>query len=281
MEPPEKTYAFNALPSSHIIAETTMIAEGLRTYLQESKNPEFEHTWKKKNEADQLNACDALPEIIARLMDFREWLDVDCKNKEYIKALISEEDETLSGCLNHVSSTVMFCYVSFAFVKKFLEMRFPLLVISDKATVADKFGFWIPPTFENEVDTEIFSQIFANMNEIKDGLFHKAELQDKTYDEIVTFLDDVKKIYPQGVQVSCTATASLRTWRRIFQRAVGFRGDAEMRFTLLHLAYKFKKRYPNVFQDMSVADKDGTIYGFDSIMSSVDAWKKFSFHFAR
>jgi len=276
----ETTYAYNGLPSSHIIGETKLVVEGMETFLHEIDDQNFETTWKKVNQNEKINAAEAVIEYMARFTDIEEWVEDTQPNSEYIKRLIQKEDESCNSPFDHSTVTVLFNNVSMMLVKSVLEYRLNHLIISESARPVLNMGFWLPPAMEsNENYKEVFSQIFANLNDIKTKFFESMDLANLTNEEIHKKVADVSRIYPWGTQIICSMTAGLGIWRNLFKLAGSFNADPELRFIFLHLAYKFKNRYTHVFQDMVVMNAEGETFGFDTVISSLDAWKYLKIHF--
>ena len=194
--------------------------------------------------------------------------------------LIGKESESYNSPFDHSTVTVLFNNVSMMMVKNILEYRLNRLIISESARPVLKMGFWVPPAIEtNENYKAAFSQVFANLNEIKTKFFESMDLANLSNDEIHKKVADVSRIYPWGTQIICSMTAGLGVWRKLFELCGTFQADEELRFVFLHLAYKFKNRYQNVFKDMVLMNKNEEIFGFDTVVSSLDAWKDLKIHF--
>lgn len=276
-----RSFAYNGLPSSHIIGETKMVPEGLRTFLHEIEDTTFEKEWKKRNDEDQVSPSEALVEMVARFTDEEEWVEDNQRNHDYLAMLIEKDKFSSNSLMNHGNVTVLFNNVSMLFVKKVLEYRSLGLQISDKPRNTLKMGFWVPPSLnEDNRIKEGYAQVYANLNDIKNGLINEMgipELEDP--EEIKSRLADVSRIMPWGSQVIAGMTAGLGTWRHLFYQTADWDVDSEIRFVFLHLAYKMKQRYGNIFQDMVVINRAGDTFGFGTILSSLDAWTDYRIHF--
>lgn len=269
----EMSYAYNGIPSSHIIAESKTVVDGLKTFLHEINDPEFEKEWKKRNQ-DSVNPSEALIEFVSRFTDDQEWIDDTQVNKDYIAMLLKRENDNLSSLFDHSTVTVLFNNVSMLFIKNLLEYRLNSATINSKTAPVMRMGFWVPPVVEDNLQLQTaYSQVFANLNDIKTQWLKSMDLAKSKPEDIERMIRDVSRIYPWGTQVVASATCGLSTWRKIFKLCTDFSTDSEIRFVLLHLAYKFKKRYPSVFQDMIVLDDKDQVFGIDSIVSSTNIWK--------
>lgn len=273
MEHPDgsTSFAYNGVPSSHIIAESKTVVDGLKTFLHEINETDFETEWKKRNQGS-VNTAEAVAEFASRFTDNEEWIEDKQNNNDYIKMLLKKNE--LNSPLDHSTVTVLFNNVSMLFVKHLVECRLNNSVINSKESPVLKMGFWIPPTVEDNIQLQhAYAQVFANLNDIKTQWLKYFDLKNKSPEEINSIVHDVSRIFPWGTQVISCMTCGLHSWRQLFSLCSDFNVDSEIRFVLIHLAYKFKKRYPSCFQDMRVLDKDGNKYGIDSIVSSTDIWK--------
>lgn len=275
MEHPEgsTSFAYNGIPSTHIIAETKTVVDGLQTFLHETNDPDFEQEWKKRNQKS-INPCEAVVEFANRFTDNEEWIEDTQPNKEYIAMLLKREDNNLHSMLDHSTVTVLFNNVSMLFVKQLLELRFNSATINSASSPIMRMGFWVPPTVEDSPELQTaYSQVFANLNDIKTQWMKALDIANRSPEDIEKIVRDVSRIYPWGTEVIACATCGMGSWRKLFKLCTDYAADPETRFVVLHLAYKFKKRYPSLFQDMIVLDDQDQTFGIDTIVSSADIWR--------
>jgi thymidylate synthase ThyX len=273
--------ATNVLPVSYIVSETRCNLDEWRAYWKET-NSTMETDMKKTNDGHKVKETELFVEMMSRVSDEEEWVDKSkTKNMDYIFELLKKDKLSPNSPLNHCAVSVLFNNVSTLFVKKLMQHRLIGLNITEKSYNLPKFNFWIPPVFETDPKLMVaYGQIFTQLNDIKNKIFEKLKLwENKDNDEVRKQVQDVTRIFPQGVQVNCGATAGLGTWRHLFYVSTDFLFDDETRYVMLHLGRKMKERYPAAFQDMVLQDVSGKEFGLDTLTSGHDAWKLFKFSF--
>ena len=275
----ETSFAYNGIPSSHIIAESKTVTDGLKSFLHEVNMPEFENDWKKRNQGS-INPAEAVIEFVSRFTDDDEWVQDIQDNKNYLQMLLENEEHNMRSMLDHSTVTVLLNNVSMLLINRIMELRLNIATINSKTAPILKMGFWMPPSIEDNPQLHTaYSQIYASMNDIKNEWFKFFDVSSRSDDEIKHIISDVSRIYPWGSQTIACVTCGMSSWRNLFRLCTKYQEDAEVRFVLLHLAYKFKKRYPSCFQDMIVVNAAGTTFGADSIISSTEIWKELRIDF--
>ena len=275
----ETSYAYNGIPSTHIIAESKTVVDGLQSFLHEINNPDFKDEWQKRNQ-ESVNPVEAVIEFVSRFTDDQEWIDDQQTNADYMKMLLKQEEHNMRSMLDHSTVTVLFNNISMLLVTRLMELRLNVATVNSKTAPIMKMGFWMPPGIENNPQLHTaYSQIFANINDIKNQWFKHFDISNLSSDEIEQVVNDVSRIYPWGSQVIACLTCGMSSWRQLFKLCTRYQEDPEIRFILLHLSYKFKKRYPSCFQDMIVTDASGKTFGIDSVVSSADIWKDLKIEF--
>lgn len=260
----------NSIPKTFIIADTKVDEAAIRNFLEEVEEP----AWQKRWVNTEMSAGEKVVDISCSFCEnVNPSVEIDSEN------IIIDlgQKNSLNSFLNHAKSTVLFHKVSFMFCKKILESGIDMDINFQDINFGD-MGFWYPPSFGILQELSIgFGKTVQQYDDLKQYLSTKLEqLTSADREEKNRAIMDAARLFPTTTQINGVITAGLGNWFRCFETFCQFESDHELRMVFLHLAAKFKKRYPLVFKPMVMENKHGNQFGFDSLKESADAWKNYT-----
>lgn len=259
----------NVIPKTYIIAETKIDEAAIRSFLEEVEEPAWQKRW-----------------LNNELSDGEKVVDLSCSYCENINPSVEINSEqilidlgkknTLNSFLNHAKVTVLFHKVSFIFCKKILESKVDMDVNFQDINFGD-MGFWYPPSFGILPELAIgFGETVKQYDDLKQYLSTKIEqLESNDRKEKNKAIMDIARLFPTTTQINGVITTGLGNWFKCFETFCQFDSDHELRMVFLNLASKFKKRYPSIFKNMVMENKNGNQFGFDSLKESHNAWQNY------
>lgn len=253
----------NIIPTFHIIAETKLNEEGVRSFFNKS-DPSFFTSLDEKNK-NKISDNEKLIEAIGNICDVLP--SGRMNNKEYLDIVST----TSPDLLNHSFVTVAFNNVSQTFIDKLHRMHTKIEVHQRELT-DEELKFWLLPTYaEHETLAFRFAELFDSYGTLKVKLEEDfAKTPDRNADKD---LECIKRLLPNTYALDAVVTANLLTWKEMFIKYTDFICDDEIRYILLFLAKTFKQKYANVFQTMRLVEESGAVLGLDSLKTDGKIWR--------
>lgn len=266
----------NIIPKTFIVAETKIDENAIRNFLETIDEKSWQNRWLGDK---SVSDCEKVSDLG---LTFCKNVKSDVSSNEVVKAASNETlyTGTENSFLNHSQVSVLFYKVSFIFCKKILESKLPLTLNCQDINF-DDMGFWYPPSFEilNELALG-YGKTVEQYDVLKDYLVSKIEqLQSEDQEKKNIAIMDVARLFPLTVQTNLIVTTGLGHWMNCFKKFCHWDSDHELRLVFLNLASTFKKRYPTTFHKMFLSNRNGDLFGFDTLKENKDAWKEFSIIF--
>lgn len=263
-------------PEIFILAESAMDQGGLNAYLEAIGAPDWD--------TDASTDMEEIIEVASRscYMSFRPGLNANVKrvregNQPHLSNIIKSGHGSV---LEHGWVTFAFHNVSRVFTHELVRHR-PGTAISQESlryVRADDLGAWIPPAFKgNKVAEMVFNASFlhsesdyANLL----GLAAEQEGKERSLEGFESLSMEVKKRYtsatrrilPIGMATNIVWSCNMRALRHVIEMRTDPAAEEEIRLVFSKVASLAIARWPNVFGDYRVTEKDGypSQYHFES-----------------
>lgn len=271
--------AMNYVPACYIISETKLNEDVLRRFLKDKEDKEWEKKWFLKNKDKPISDAEKLCEVMA---DFTEMNSSELSNEEFIRGAVEYHRQTNNTFFNHVSVSVLFQDVSLLFLNTFLKEKFQTTVHSQPFNVERELSFWLPPHFQTTDNAALaYGEMVDGYDTIRQKLLEEVveSFGSKNPIERKRDIESVSRLFPMTSQINCGITAGLGEWMDIILNLGSFYKEDETRYIATLLLQSFKEKYSLIFQEFKLQDKEGNLFGIDSLKSSQDAWQNFQIVF--
>lgn len=246
----------NFVPQSFILSESFPNEEGIRAYFSQNNDNSFYTSLEEKNkektstlEKSVETTGNSLPVLNSSLIK---------NNKEYILQLRKEQ---LDDVLDHSTSTIVFTNVSNELVNRIQSYELHYQITRKEFN--NELRFWLSPTYVPKELSLYYLDLYTKFANLKDTLQQKYK---------VTDLKEIKRLMPSSYGINAVITTGIKKWQEIITKGTRFSEESELRYVLINLSKNFRHKHATIFSNMSLEDKTGKRFGFDSLKSSDDAW---------
>ena len=255
-------------PKAYLVAKTSLIEEGIQNYIDDIGSPNWSID---KNVSDGENLIEA-----AGRMCYRSWQEYD-ENKPQgtnpnVKKIRKGNTDYIGNVLKQKHGSI-FEHVSATFILKDVSRVFTHELVRHKAGTAysqeslryirlDNLGFWIPKALRGNLEAvKIVKDVYAFLEGVQikmSDLFNIDKISDfHTKKELTSAF---RRLAPCGLATTIMVTGNLRAWRHIIETRTSEGAEEEIRMVISFVADILSKEYPNVFQDMSINEKNEYVF---------------------
>jgi thymidylate synthase ThyX len=254
----------NIIPTFHIISETKLCEDGIRSFFN-SIDPRFFTNLDEKNKA-KVSDSEKLVECVGNICNYLHSGKTN-GNKEYIAIV----NKYFSELCCHTSVTIAFNNVSQTFIDKLHRMH-AKLEIHQRELGKEQLKFWLLPTYEDDEELAYrFAQLFESYGTLKSTLESDLSKKNKT---TAKDNESIKRLLPNTYALDAVVTTNLQVWKDIIIKYTNLSYDDEIRYILLFLTKMFKQKYSNLFEDLVLVDKSDNIIGVDSLKVDGKIWRE-------
>lgn len=245
-------------PKTFLIAETTLIPEGLKDYLTHIGTKWFPAVEGSKSDAE------IIPEVMGRIC-YRSWepgmnpnvTKVRQGNEQYLKNIKAQKHGSV---LEHSNFSFIFADVSRVFTHELITHRVGTAKSQESLRYVrlNNISAYFPMVFEGDAGaTELFEKTISDLEIFQKFFGQYFKLDDeKDFGRKKRITSAMRRLLPEGVATTIGWTANGRTLYNVIQRRTSPHAEEEIRVVFNQVAEILRERYPNLFGDL-VPTKEG------------------------
>lgn len=246
-------------PKVFIVGETRVIKSGLNAYLKHAGVP----AWKSK---DPPSDGELIIEVMGRLC-YRSFVPEKNRNVKKVREgnrpyILNILDQVHGSVLEHSGVNIIFADVSRVFTHELVRHRAGTAISQESLRFVrlDQLKMWAPTVIaENEEALEIFVETTEQLEQmqIKLAEIFELDVEGTPFHRKKIVTSAMRRIAPDGLATTIGWSANFRTLRWVLEMRTDPSAEEEIRLVFGQLGNILLKRYPNVFGDFTVVEKEG------------------------
>lgn len=244
-------------PKVFLVGETRLIPEGLGEFLAHIGVPE----WKSDAPSDSELLCEVMGRLCYR--SFEPGLNpnvtrVRAGNRPYIENIIEVGHGSV---LEHAYLNFIFSDVTRVVTHELVRHRAGTAISQESLRFVrlDTLSAYVPMHIrENERGMEVFVRTFEELERIQQELAALYAIdEEKQFSVKKKLTSAFRRMAPIGVATTIGWSCNFRTLRHVIEMRTDPAAEEEIRLLFGKVFHLVQKRYPHIFSDYEVEEKDG------------------------